>query len=217
MGKKVFISYKYKDTQVANINPNCKTICRDYVNELQEKLDETPHIYKAEEDDNDLSNFKDDTIASLLRDKIFDSSITVVLISKGMKTSEQEEDQWIPWEISYSLKEYKRNNRTSLTNGIIAVVIPDEDGSYEYIIKDNPECNSRTIKTSQLFNILKENMFNAIEKPMRECNGTKIHTGEPSYIQIVKWATFINNINFFLDKAIDINDNISNYEITKTV
>ena len=218
MGNKIFISYKYEDNQVEKLDNITNTKCRDYVNKLQEELEETPHIFKAEDDDNDLSKFKDDTIASKLRDKIFDSSITVVLVSKGMKTTEPEEDQWIPWEISYSLSEYKRNNRKSLTNGVIAVVIPDKNGSYEYMITENDECNSRTIHLGKLFNILKENMFNKKEKTFRKCNNdSNIHTGDPSYIQIVKWIDFIKRKNFYINKSSILNDNIDNYNITKTI
>ena len=217
MGKKVFISYKYADSNVAALNGNYQSTCRDYVNELQELLEESPHIFKAEDDDNDLSHFKDSTIASKLRDKIFDSSITVVLISKSMKTSEPEEDQWIPWEIGYSLQEHTRNGRTSSTNGLLAVVIPDENNSYEYLITNNPECNSRTIKKSILFNILQNNMFNAKTKETRECNGSKIQIGNPSYTQIVEWEKFVNNINWYLDKASELNDNIEDFTIVKEI
>lgn len=215
MGKKVFISYKYADKNVAALNGNNDSTCRDYVNELQYKLEESPHIFKAEDDDNDLSQFKDSTIASKLRDKIFDSSITVVLVSKSMKTNEPEEDQWIPWEISYSLQEHTRNGRTSLTNGLLAVVIPDENYSYEYLITKNPDCNSKTIKKSTLFKILQGNMFNAKEKKYRECNGSKIQIGNPSYTQIVEWESFIKNINWYLKKASELNDNIEEFVIVK--
>lgn len=208
-GKKIFISYKYKDSQVEKLDDNTNTTCRNYVDELQ--LEETPYIFKAEDDDNDLSKFKNNKIASTLRDKIFDSSVTLVLISKGMKTTKPEEDQWIPWEISYSLSEYKRNNRKSLTNGVLAIVIPDKNGSYEYMIKEDG-----TICKEKLFKIIKENMFN--KKPTdRKCNGRKIHTGGHSYIPIVKWVDFMECKNRYIDESSTLNDNIDDYEITKSV
>ena len=43
------------------------------------------HIYKGEDNNESLANFKNDAIRSKLSDKIYDSSITLVLISPNMK------------------------------------------------------------------------------------------------------------------------------------
>lgn len=228
MGRKVFVSYKYSDTQVMDLDIyqdsflgrlKLQTTVRDYVNELADLLDNKDNIYKGEDDGESLAGFADETIASKLRDKIYDSTITIVLISKGMKDIKQsEKDQWIPWEVSYSLKENTRNGRTSLSNGIIAVVLPDELGSYEYYITQDSVCNCRSLITPFLFQILKENMFNIKIPITGVCsNGTIIYYGDSCYIQSVRWEDFKSKHNYYLDKAIELRDNIENYNLTKII
>lgn len=218
MGRKIFISYKYADNKVRQINNISTSTVRDYVDELQLKL-KGYHINKGERDGEDLSAFKDSTIASKLRDKIYDSSITIVLISKNMKESISEENQWIPWEISYSLKEHTRGGRTSATNAILAVVIPDELDSYSYYIQDKRcgECTCRIFNTSSLFKILEKNMFNKNIKSRKECNIMNIYTGYPSYIYNVKWDEFIVDIDKYIEIATEINDKIDEYKIYKLI
>ena len=106
MGKKIFISYKYADNQVENLVKGDNSTVRDYVDKFEEKVDSSDDIFKGESDDEDLSDLSDDTIWEKLKDRIYDSSVTNVLISPGMKeTGKKDRDQWIPWEVSYSLKE----------------------------------------------------------------------------------------------------------------
>ncbi|GAA5102702.1 hypothetical protein GCM10023210_43910 [Chryseobacterium ginsengisoli] len=228
MGRKVFVSYKYADAQVKDLNiydgtfwgrQKVQTTVRHYVNELSVILGNEDHIYKGENDGESLAGFSDDHIASKLRDKIYDSSITIVLISKGMKEIwTAEKDQWIPWEISYSLKEYTRNNRTSLSNGIIALVLPDEFGSYSYYVTYDSVCNCRSLNTSFLFQILKDNMFNEKSPTIANCeNGSKVYYGDSSYIQTVTWENFKIDPNKYLDKATEIRNKNYEYNITKTV
>ena len=231
MGRKIFISYKYADTKVRPIqktppmglignifNP---TTARNYVDFLQDYLNQDDHINKGEQDGEDLSKFKEETISSKLRDKIHNSSITIVFISKGMKDEWiNEEDQWIPWEISYSLKEVTRNDRVSRTNAVLAIVLPDDSNSYSYFITENncPYCNCQTLNTNFLFKILKDNMFNKINSEFSDCknhSANTVHLGEHSYIKSVKWDDFIKDINYYIEKALTIRNNIQNYNITK--
>ena len=112
MGKKIFVSYKYGDDQVENLSYYENSTVRDYVTKFEDVLDSSDNIYKGESDGEDLSILSDDTIWEKLKDRIYDSSVTVIFISPGMKENwKLERDQWIPWEISYSLKEVSRKNK----------------------------------------------------------------------------------------------------------
>lgn len=226
MGRNIFISYKYKDDKVNSMNSKKwifigdnlthvarPTIVRDYVDKLQTILKED-HFNLGEKDGESLADFKDSTIETNLKDKIFGSSITIVMISKGMKVSyEPEKDQWIPWEVSYSLRTITRKDRTSRMNAVLGIVLPDENNSYEWYYTENNECNCITHHYAQLFNILKSNMFN-MKKPVEsECGGLKIHHGEFSFIKTVKWEAFKNSHNDYIEKAIEIRDDKELYKI----
>ncbi len=231
MGKKIFVSYKYSDSQVQDLNiyefvkdywgnvipQKITTTARHYVDKIDKLIETTDHIFKGEDDGEDLGSLADSTIGSKLGDKIFDSTVTIVLISKGMKDNTPENDQWIPWEISYSLREQSRNGQRSKTNAVLGVVLPDNFGSYDYYYQENLGCNSVTHFTGQLFTILKENMFNIKTPTTRTCNGSTIHEGECSYIKTVKWDEFISNINFYIEIAVEIWRNRGNYNIRKNV
>jgi hypothetical protein len=223
MMAKVFVSYKYMDSQVKPLPNLVETRVRDYVNVLQTLLEENHHINKGELDGEDLSEFKDETIESKLRDRIYDSSVTLVLVSKGMKdTAMAEDDQWIPWEIAFSLRESTRDGRTSGTNAMIAVVLPDETGSYGHFVEAICLKGCRRWYQNNYFGILGSNMFNRKEHRLGSCdahrNDEKMHVGDDhSFIYPVTWASFVNNVNGHLDKALAIKDNIDEYELQKVV
>lgn len=194
MGHKIFVSYKYADSNVYNITGSrYGSTVRDYVDEIEEILaeDESNHIYKGESDGEDLSQLSEDTIWKTLRDRIYDSSLTIVMISPNMKEfGKSQKQQWIPREISYCLKETSRVNKngdpvTSKTNAMLAVVIPDKNNSYSYYTYNNTCCSSgcRILRTDTLFEILKENMFNLKNANKKNCDkGTTIWYGDSSYI-----------------------------------
>ena len=223
MGRKIFISYKYADTNVrqdSNIWER-DTRVRDYVDKLQELIGEE-NINKGEKDGEDLSVLEDTTIQSIIGDKIYDSSITLVLISPNMKEPYKSElDQWIPWEISYSLREQTRNGRQSKTNAVMAIVLPDANNSYEYFLQEHscPYCNTTTYMTNRLFKILSANMFNRYRPTYSTCTHhiTPPETGEFSYIPCVKWDDFIANIESNLQRVESIKNNIDLYNIKKNI
>lgn len=180
--KKIFISYKYWDRDVEYLQEYSDkdgAIARDYVTWLEDKLkNRMGHIYKGESDDEDLSNYSDSYIENRLKDKLFDSSVTIVLISPNMKVPyKRERDQWIPWEIQYSIRNIYRELYTSRRNAILAVILPDKNGKYEYFMN------------LRLFSILKHNI---------DCQ----------YIPVFLWNTFKYHINECISKAVNAKENI---------
>lgn len=219
MGKNVFISYKYNDTSVPNLNK--KELCiifnsvsmqprptrvRDFVDILQEKIGKD-HVNLGEKDGESLEKFSDEKIESELKKKIYRSSVTVVMISKGMKEPNLlEKDQWIPWEIAYSLRVVKRADSTSQMNAVLGVVLPDENLSYDWYQSKNSDCDCLTFNRHLLFDILHQNMFNLKNPTTSQCGNITVHYGDFSFIKTVKWTDFIENHNVFIDEAIQIRD-----------
>lgn len=190
MGRKIFVSYKYADENVYPV-PNVSDYrpkARDYVTWLERKFsDRTDHIYKGEHDNEDLSDRPDDYIWAKLKDKIYDSTISIVLISPNMKEAYKwDKSQWIPWEIAYSVRETTRNDYTSHANAVLGVVLPDKYNRYDYYA------------SSRMFKILEENI--------------KI-----GYIPIVKWEDFKYNCDAYLNRAFQAQKNVPQYKISKTV
>jgi hypothetical protein len=229
MGHKIFVSYKYADNDVNHITGNdweTNTV-RNYVDKLEEYLqDSSEHIYKGESDGEDLSKLSEDAIWDKLKDRIYDSSLTIVMISKNMKeTWKSDKDQWIPWEISYSLKEVSRRSSsgiavTSKTNAMLAIIVPDRSNSYSYYTYKKTCCSSgcRVLKTDTLFQILRKNMFNINEPDTNDCeDGSKVYYGESSYIISVTWDDFISSVDTYIDRAYVLQDKIDDYKIYKEV
>lgn len=188
MGRKVFVSYKFKDYDVKSLpNVTSPTWPCDYVNYIRDNVLSDDDIYKGENSDDDLSNWSDKEIWEHLKDKIYDSTITIVLISPNMKEpGKWQRSQWIPWEISYSLKETTRNDRTSHNNAILAVILPNKHGKYDYYNNDN------------LFPILKSNIENG-------------------YIYVVTWEDFIKYPSLDIKLAFGNRDSVATYKIVKSL
>lgn len=229
MGRKIFVSYKYADEKVAKLQDRFyeevnsvmqwnyrNTRVRDYVDLIQDKIGKD-NINLGEKDGESLENFSDEKIETLLKQRIRQCSVTIVVISKGMKDNTKiEKDQWIPWEISYSIRVVPTGGNTKQMNAVLGVVLPDETGNYNWYYTSNSECNCTTHHTSQLFNILSDNMFNILEKEFRVCNGIQIHTkDEPSFIKTIKWDDFMNgnSYNNYIDKAVEIKDDEESYDV----
>lgn len=188
MGRKVFVSYKYKDYDVKMMpDVTQPTWPCDYVDYIKNNVLSSDDIYKGEDSNEDISSWSEDEIWDHLKGKIYDSTLTIVLISPNMKEpGKWQRSQWIPWEISFSVRETTRNNRTSHRNAILAVILPDKDGSYSYYDKNN------------LFPILKSNIDNG-------------------YIYVVTWDDFLRFPQVDMNIAFDHKNDTPSYKIVKSV
>lgn len=210
MARNVFVSYKYADENVQYLTGHYPTKARHYVDELEKLLAAEDQIYYGEHDGEDLSDWSENDIWEELKDRIFPTSCTIVLISPNMKESNRyDKSQWIPWEISYSIRETVRGDRKSHRNAILAVVLPDSNGSYDYALRSNRCCQTgcTTYVNNWMFNIIKENMFNR-KNPNRDIctRATTVWHGEFNYIPMVRWDYFVNHVTEQIERAERIKD-----------
>ena len=203
--RNIFVSYKYADTNVRALDGHSPTKVRHYVNEIEKLLDKEDHIYYGEHDGEDLSNMSEDQIWEELKDRIFPTSCTIVLISPNMKNlASYDKSQWIPWEICYSLRETQRGDKKSHRNALLAVVLPDKNGSYSYALESCTCCPTSCIiyHRDWMFTIIKENLFNRKNPNTSVCHQqSKIWHGEYSYIPMVKWDYFIGHVSSLIERA----------------
>ena len=243
---KVFISYKYGDDQVwqgldqkywaEETNPETglvtketKATGRAYVNLLEEIIGKE-NILKGEKQDESLEGKSEPQIWEILKPRVHDSSVTLVVISPGMKDfSKPENEQWMPSEIRYSLCEYDRGGRTSATNALVGVVLPDVNGNYEYIFEKSScqHCSHirmiNKVNNPYLFAVLRGNIFNRKNDDRSTCQGqfcsSVIYNGDHSYMHLVTLNEFIVNGKHqdHIDKALFIKENKELYDIEKTI
>ena len=119
MAHKTFISYKYSEAQGL----------RD---DIIEALGDDASYYKGETSDSpDLTDTSTENIKDNLRNMMYDTSVTIVIISPNMKKS-----KWIDWEIEYCLKDNTRKDRTSHANGVVGVIMK-YNGGYSWFKSSN--------------------------------------------------------------------------------
>ena len=201
MARETFIAYKYSEA-------------KDLRDKIIEKLGDDSRYYQGETAESpDMSGEKIDRIKNSLKDMIFGTSVTIVVISPNLKNSE-----WVDWEIQYSLKEYKRQSTTSKTNGIIGVIMK-YNGGYDWLKstgQNNDGCTIRSIDSSILYNIVNNNRYNLNIDNKYSCPNCKTFdqlTG--SYIALVEEDRFLANPNHFIENAYDKSKDIASYDLSK--
>lgn len=141
MTHKTFISYKFDEAR----------LLRD---EIIKALGKDATYYKGETSTSpDLTDTSTENIKKNLRDMMYDTSVTIVIISPNMKKS-----KWIDWEIEYCLKNNTRKKRTSHTNGVVGVIMK-VDGGYDwfkYSQKNSDGCTTSNYKEEKVYDIIKK-------------------------------------------------------------
>lgn len=201
MAHKTFISYKYSEAQGL----------RD---RIIDALGEDATYYKGETSDSpDLTDTSTENIKKVLRDMMYDTSVTIVIISPHMK-----ESKWIDWEIEYSLKNMTRKDRTSHTNGVVGVIMKC-NGGYDWFKSNDRSmdgCFSSSYDEKYLYDIIKNNRYNQSPKQYRcnVCKSVDALTG--SYISFVEEDDFIKNPHYYIDNAYRKSENdAQGYDIVK--
>ena len=201
MAHKTFISYKYSEAQ-------------DLRDDIIDALGDDATYYQGETSDSpDLTDYTTETIREHLKDMIFGTTVTIVILSPNMTKS-----KWIDWEIEYSLREYSRKGKTSKSNGVVAV-IQKNNGGYDWLKSITHHDDGHTsiyYDESKMYSIINNNRFNQDPKEYScsECKTVNALTG--SYIAIVTEDDFLADPNKYIENAYDKCQNISNYKISKT-
>jgi hypothetical protein len=202
MAHKTFISYKYSEAQ-------------DLRDRIIESLGKDASYYKGETSDSpDLTDTSTENIKKNLKDMMFDTSVTIVIISPNMK-----ESKWIDWEIEYCLKNITRKDRTSHTNGVVGVIMK-VDGKYDwfkYSTTNSDNCSVSSYHDFKTFDIINKNRYNQDPKKYScdKCKCVNALTG--SYIAFVEEDEFLGNPIKYINNAYDKSENdASGYKIYPT-
>lgn len=201
MAHKTFISYKWSEAQ-------------DLRDDIIEALGDDATYYKGETSDSpDLTDTSTENIKKNLKDMMYDTSVTIVILSPNMT-----ESKWIDWEIEYCLKNIARKNRTSHTNGVVGVIMK-VDGGYSWFKKAGTNCHGTSTvsyEMSKVFNIISENHFNSNPEQWH-CEKCKTYDWlNGSYIAFVEEADFLADPQKYINNAYDKSENdASGYDLVK--
>jgi hypothetical protein len=197
---KTFISYKYSEAQELRDN-------------IITALGDDAQYYKGETSDSpDLTDTTTENIKKHLKDMIWETSVTIVIISPNIKKS-----KWINWEIEYSLKDISRNDKTSRSNGIVGVVMK-YNGGYEWLrrkeINQDGHISTFTDK-KKLYPIIINNRCNQNPKQYlcKKCKTIDPLIG--SYISLIDEEIFLSSPQKYIDNAFEKSRNIGRYTIVK--
>lgn len=202
MAHKTFISYKYSEAQKL----------RD---DIIRALGQDATYYQGETSESpDLTDTSTENIKRVLRDMMYNTSVTIVIISPHMK-----ESKWIDWEIEYCLKNNTRKDRTSHTNGVVGVIMK-YNGGYDWFINHFMNCHGSPVvnyNNEYLYPIIYNNHFNS-NPPQWHCSYCKTYDWlNGSYIEYIEEETFLANPRVYINNAYNKSENDGyGYDLQKT-
>lgn len=200
MARKTFISYKYSEAQ-------------DLRDRILKALGNDAIYYQGETSESpDISDTSTENIKKALKDMMFNTSVSIVIISPNMSNS-----KWIDWEIEYCLSEYTRKDRTSKTNGVVGVIMK-VNGSTDWLKIHS--INSHSLpkvqyRSEYLFPIIYKNHYNS-NPPLKHCNDCNTFDFlNGSYITMVDEDEFLTYPNYYIENAYNKSEDVSKYILTK--
>jgi len=186
MAHKCFISYKKED--------------QDYRNALLQLFSLSDVINKSL--DRRINSYDGNYVMQVIRDDYLkDSTVTIFLI--GTHSSENEgydfygdKNYFIKRELQASLFSGRNNTR----NGILGVVLPS---MYEEIYQGSYYCSTcgcshNTVNITDE-TVIREFSANYYLEPHNGCSWSE----DERYCVLVKWSDFINNPEFYINKAFE--------------
>ena len=209
MSHQVFVSYKYSDAW--------KT--RD---SIMRSVLADGHYYNGERGYNKLE-LADNSIKEYLKDMIFNTSVTVVVISPNVNQS-----NWVEWEIEYSLRLATRNYRQSKRNGIVCVIQGVEEprfvnGEFRYVKTSNWAYDivngKRKLKSYILPPVIKANMQDTfgvgtyLGSYFGYLDSDESNLTYDDYCVVVAESTFLSNPGKYIEEAYNRAQNADRYNI----
>lgn len=200
MARRTFISYKYSEAR--NLRDQIINALGDDASYYQGETAESP----------DLTDASTGKIKSELTEMMYNTSVTIVVISPRMI-----ESKWIDWKIEYCLKEISRKGRASKTNGVLGV-IQKVDGGYGWLVsrkRNQDGCESRHINNAFLYKIISNNRYNLVEKDY-SCQRCKtVDQLNGSYIALIDECDFLCDPSKYIENAFDKSEHIDDFVINK--
>lgn len=200
---KTFISYKYSDA-------------RELRDRIIRNMGDYAKYYNGENGFSpNKSDDSDNAIWEYLKDMIWGTSVTILILSPEMR-----ESTWIEDEISYSLKKIPRDGTQSQRNGVVAV-IKKVNGMYDwfkYPVKNEDGHTTNSYHDEKVFDIIKANRYNQ-NPPVYSCDKCKsVDSLNGSYIAYVEEDEFIAHMDKYIENAYQKSQNdCAGYDIQVSV